>query len=294
MIEIPNRITAAWLNSLDQSERIEIIKGPFGQLLHRWAGEHVTFIRWAYSPLYGTTRYRNGSMFFLDLGGEFIGVTAAHVYRGYLESKPINGRKHCYLGNVEFDPERRLKGIGELKGVDIATFDLTYEELQKIGKRALVADASSWPPPHPFSGQGAYLAGFPAASRLWIDSGSLSYGLYVASPMINVASDRQITCPFAREYWVDVAGLGFPPQGYDLGGISGGPLMMAMDKDGVWSFQLAGVISEAKTSMDYETVVSTPAHFIALDGHIYDERSAPIRHAIPAIGKACEFDSIEA
>ncbi len=288
MIDVPDRITGAWLNNLEVAERIEVLKGPFGQRLHRWAGDHVAFIRWAYTPLLGAVRHRNGSIFFLDIAGQLFAVTAAHVYTGYIEAKRRTRRIHCFIGNLEFDPESRLRGGGGAGGVDIVTFAFTYEELKQIGKQALIVDAASWPPPHPFSGQGAYLAGFPGASRLWLNSRSMSYGLYVGSTAINVASDRQITCPFSREYWIDVAGLGLPPQGYDLGGISGGPLLMAMDDDGAWSFHLAGVISEAQTSINYETVVSTPAHFIAPDGSIYDERSAPVRHAVRATGYTSE------
>jgi hypothetical protein len=165
-----------------------------------------------------------------------------------------------------------------------AAADFTYDELRSVGKQALViADPASWPPQHPFPTQAAFLAGFPGASRLWLKSRSLSFGLYTASPRINNASDRQITCPFEREHWIDPIGHGLPPRGFDLGGISGGPLLIPMDDDGVWNFYLGGVISEAHTSRDYETVVSVPAHFIAWDGTIRPESSAPVRHAVPAI-----------
>jgi hypothetical protein len=55
-----------------------------------------------------------------------------------------------------------------------------------------------------------------------------------------------------------------------------------MELDGIWNLHLGGVISEAHTSLNYETVVSVPAHFIAPDGSIYPEDSAPVRHAIRA------------
>jgi hypothetical protein len=144
-----------------------------------------------------------------------------------------------------------------------------------------VADPAAWPPPHPFPGQTAFLAGFPGRSRLWLNFSSISFGLYVAAPRINSASDRQITCPFEREYWIDPTGHGLPPRGFDLGGISGGPMLIPMDTNGVWNVYLGGVISEAH-SRDYESVVSVPAHFISWNGTIQQEGSAPIRHAVPA------------
>jgi hypothetical protein len=35
----------------------------------------------------------------------------------------------------------------------------------------------------------------------------------------------QLCCQFDRRYWVDIRGLGLPPVGYELGGISGGPML---------------------------------------------------------------------
>ena len=156
--------------------------------MHTWAGSHVTFFRWATSSIVGP-RIRNGSAFFLDIGGRLLLVTAAHVYHGYVAARRKARRILCHIGNAEFDPERRLVGFGQ--AVDIATFDFTYDELRIVGKQALVvADPASWPPPHPIPNQGAFLAGFRGASRLWLTSRSVSFGLYTASPRINSASDR--------------------------------------------------------------------------------------------------------
>jgi hypothetical protein len=99
--------------------------------------------------------------------------------------------------------------------------------------------------------------------------------------VINNASDRSITCPFERGHWIDITGRGLPSSGLDLGGISGGPLLMPMEIGGAWYLQLAGVVSEAP-SASFETIVSVPAHFIGVDGTVLDERSAPNRHAVPA------------
>lgn len=279
ILELSESISAAWLNAQSPEQRIEVLRGPFGRQMHDWAASYVTYIRWA-TPGMSGPRIRSGSIFFLDLAGRLLAVTAGHVYQGFLSAKRTARRILCHIENVEFDPEHRL--VGCRAGIDLATFDLSYAELKEIGKQALVAEAESWPPPHPFSGQAAFLVGFPAASRLWLDSRTISFGLYVALERINSASDQQITCPFEREYWIDTTGYGLPPPGFDLGGISGGPLLIPMEDQGVWNFCLGGVISEAKTSRDYETVVSVPAHFIAPDGTIRDARSAPIRHAVIA------------
>lgn len=281
-VVMPPRLTGAWLNGLSPEERIEVLRGSFGQRMHAWAASHVTFFWWARRSLFGRSIVRNGSVFFLIIGERLFAVTAAHVYHGFLAAKAkAGGRIVCRIGNVLFDPEARLHGLRE--GIDIATFDFTYDELAKTGKQAIVVSPDAWPPPHPFSEQAAILAGFPGASRLWLDPRSISFGLTIGMQPINIASDRSITCPFEREYWVDTTDHGLIPKGFDLGGISGGPLLLPMEVDGCWHMQLGGVISEAP-SKDIETVVSVPAHFIAADGTINDERSAPVRHAIRAGG----------
>lgn len=278
MIEMPDRITGAWLNSLSIEQRIEISRSPFGRRLHEWAASHVTYFRWAAQWTLGRS-IANGSVFFLDLGGTLLAVTAAHVLHGFLKTKRQARRVLCHIENVEFDPETRLRG--ECAGIDIATFNFDYDDLKKIGKQALVADRSSWPPVHAFSGQAAILAGFPGVSRLWINRRSISFGLFTALLPVNVAADDKLTCPFDREHWVDDAGHKLPPSGYELGGISGGPLLLPMEREGEWNFQLGGVMSQAPASVDYQTVVAVPAHFITTDGKI-DPKSAPVRFAVPA------------
>jgi hypothetical protein len=281
-VETIDPVTGGWLNSLSPEQRIKFLQGGFGLRMHVWAGTHVTYFWFVEKMLFGRSRIRNGSVFFLGIGEHLFAVTAAHVLDGYLAAKRKSPRTICRIGNLEFDPESRLISRGTSTDIDIATFEVGYDELWALSpmKQAIQVDRSEWPPPHPFSGQGAIVCGFPGSLRLWTAWRDVNFGLYSGHLRINNASDRSITCPFEREYWIDSMGNGLPPRELDLGGISGGPLLMPMEADGSWSLQLAGVISEAP-SAGFETIVSVPAHFIASDGTIYD-RSAPVRHAVPA------------
>ena len=248
--------------------------------MHMWAGSHVSYIWFIERMLFGRSRVRNGSIFFLGIGERLLAVTAAHVLDGYIAAKRKSPHTICRVGCLEFNPERRL--VGRSTSLDIATFDFSYDELRALQKQALVVDPTAWPPPHPFSGQGAIVSGFPGSLRLWTGWRTINFGLYSGHLRINNASDRSITCPFEREYWIDTMGHGLPARGLDLGGMSGGPLLMPMETGGSWSLQLAGVVCEAPSGA-FETIVSVSAHFIAPDGTIYDERSAPVRHAVPAV-----------
>jgi hypothetical protein len=71
---------------------------------------------------------------------------------------------------------------------------------------------------------------------------------------------------------IDLSGAGLPPHGYDIGGVSGGPLLMPtlLREDGVegviWRF--AGVIVQAAAGQLFEQVVAVRAHYIQSDGRI--------------------------
>jgi len=86
---------------------------------------------------------------------------------------------------------------------------------------------------------------------------------------MTVVNDRQIRWRFSREDWIEVDEIGLPPPGLDLGGMSGGPILLPLDDgDGVWHLFLGGTITEALASPDHETVVAVRAHFINSDGSI--------------------------
>ena len=281
-------IAAASINTMTVAERVAFTRTPFHHRLRVLAGTYVSYFWWMEPPLRSPFIHcvsdptpRNGSILFLNFDGRLFGVTAAHVYRGYLASMQKFGRMICNIGHYAFDPQACLVSIGDEKfGVDIATFSLPSDALAQIGrKQALNASKDSWPPPHPFSDQGVFFAGYPGPSKIWIDRDKFSLGVYIASQPIGSASDRQLSMPFSREHWIDSSGLGLPPEGYDLGGISGGPVLMPFEQKGEWSMQLAGVISEARCGRGYESVIATPAHFIGSDGTVNSNLSAPIRFA---------------
>src|SRR5271154_292366 len=73
----------------------------------------------------------NGSMFFLDTKKALFGVTARHVYEGYLRARE-QGPMTCQIGNLVFDPTERLIDLG--RDVDIATFRVTEQEIAELGR----------------------------------------------------------------------------------------------------------------------------------------------------------------
>jgi hypothetical protein len=67
---------------------------------------------------------------------------------------------------------------------------------------------------------------------------------------------------------LDLGGSGLPPPGYDIGGVSGGPMLMPTLVEGGVIWRFAGVIIEAAAGTLFEQVVAVRAHYIHPDGRI--------------------------
>jgi hypothetical protein len=66
---------------------------------------------------------------------------------------------------------------------------------------------------------------------------------------------------------VPTKGLELPPVGYNLAGMSGGPMLSLVNGEAVVGWRLAGVISECSREL-VEIVVAARADFIRADGTI--------------------------
>jgi hypothetical protein len=260
------KITPSKLNAMTLEDRVKVLTELFPQM-DIWASHHVSYFRWNRRTLVGTTALSNGSCFFLDFSDRLFLVIAAHVYDGYLADKEKSGKANiiCHIENIPLDPEARLRGYS--RALDIATFEFSYDELSKMGKQAI--QGSPWPPPDPIPELAVWFGGFPGVSRLWLRPNAVSFGLCMGHVPITTVTDRQITCRFERQHFISVESRRTAPVGMDLGGMSGGPLLLPLGtEEGEWHFCLGGVISEARSGADFETVVAVRAHFINQDGSI--------------------------
>jgi hypothetical protein len=255
------------LNAMSVEDRAKALDELF-PAMDRWAAQHISYFRWNRRTLIiGQTAMSNGSCFFIDFSGQLFLVTAAHVYDGYLADKGKSGAANiiCHVENMPFDPEARLRSYN--RDLDIATFEFSYDDLIKMGKQAI--SGSPWPPPEPPQELAVWFGGFPGITRLWLRSNAISFGLCMGHVPITTVTDRQITCRFNREQFITAEGRRTGPPGMDLGGMSGGPLLLPLGtEEGEWHYCLGGVICEARSGVDFETVVAVRAHFINPDGSI--------------------------
>ena len=103
----------------------------------------------------------NGTAFILDTGEEIFVVTAAHVFEDYVKAKNNGEVISCQLSNIDFELEERLISCLGSKSMDIATFSITAEEIERIDKNVLNGSQKIWPPALPNEGESLIVAGFP-------------------------------------------------------------------------------------------------------------------------------------
>lgn len=264
--EAPQSYPPEWLDALTDEQR----RSPeFWQRMHDSGAEHVSWLFWRYqSKVIRTPPLpAQGSVFFLDCGRGPFAVTAGQVFGELIEHRHKYRVRGCQIGNVEVDPEERLIDWGKRQNIDIATFRVSAEEIAATGKKVVEGVDGAWPPP-PQPGDAVFFAGFPGAERDPIGANEIAFGLHSAMPMLTSLTDHQLCCQLERDNWIDVRGLGLPPVGYDLGGVSGGPMLKPVFIDGAWSWRLVGVISEARSVEGFERVTAVRSHFIRPDGRI--------------------------
>ncbi len=253
-------------NSLSEEDKKRTVAGLGPQLLHSGL-EFAIPLWWGYGhPETGRGPLCNGSAFLVDLGRGVFAVTAAHVYRAYLADKEGATSIVCQLGNALIVPEDQLVSCRD--DLDLATFRMSSGQIKEIGKSIVPPSPPQWAPLEPKIGNFAFFAGFPTKSREVTPRGNLVTVPYCAVTPITSVNDHQIACRFDREKSIDFSGRGLPPVGYDIGGASGGPLLVpTLVREGVvWQF--GGVIVQAAVGVMFEQVVAVRAHYIHPDGRI--------------------------
>jgi len=259
----------AWLNALSETERKSLPIRNFSRARHDDGGGHVTWLLWSVQEKDKLTplEFRQGSVFFLDCGRGPFAVTAGHVFDQWVRDRAERRIRGYQIGNLGFDLEERLIDSGADRKIDIATFRISPAEIAALGKRVVSGTDGAWPAP-PNVGEAVYFGGFPGAERIEIAPLEYSFGLHSGMVPLTDFTDHQLGCSFDRRYWVDVRGQGLPPVGYDLGGVSGGPMLQPVYQDGAWGWRLVGVISEAIMMQEFERITAVRAHYILPTGHI--------------------------
>lgn len=261
--------TPEWLNTLRDDEKKIVAESAFARQMHDDGAAHIAWLFWrGERRIIGAPPIVHGaSAFLLDCGrGPFV-VTAGHVYLQFLDDRRRSRRLSSQIGNVEFDLEDRLIDCGSERRIDIATFRIYTNEIKDLKNKVVIGTDGAWPsPPNP--GEIALFGGFLGTQRILVGPNEVSFGIHLAMTPVTDFTDQQIRCRLDRRFWVDTRGLGLPLPGFDLGGVSGGPLLVPIHVNDRWTWRLAGVVSEAQMHREYEAVIAERAHFILPNGKI--------------------------
>ena len=129
------------LNQPTREEAIELVKKT-ALVQRQLEMDYVTPIFWPVHEPDQPTEVANGTTFFLDNGQGVFGVTAGHVFDGYMEQKRRYGRP-CFVGTdgLHFDLEERLIAVGRQDGdgrwkVDVATYRVLESEVARLCTRS--------------------------------------------------------------------------------------------------------------------------------------------------------------
>lgn len=211
----------------------------------------------------------NGTLTFVRTPQRLLAVTAAHVFRGYqCDSKKAQLRLQVFNTVVD-DLWSKLIDVSD--ELDLVTIAIDDEFIGRIGRD--VMPLTSWPPQPPEEGKGIMLAGYPAIERIEVEPFSVDFGLFTAIVIARRVSDRQVTWLVERDHQLENAAVKPPPEKYDLGGVSGGPLISWFETpQHVAHYRLSGIITQhpdyAKSDFAIERVIATRADAITEGGNI--------------------------
>lgn len=223
---------------------------------YRLDGKHVKFAH-------------NGTLTIVRTPKKTIGITAAHVVRQFARDVQDGQCKLQLMNEVVADLLDRVIDSSEKR--DVVTIDLGDNLVQKLGKVPL----NMWPPIPPEEGRGIMIAGFPGIERLRSEPHKVSWGLFTVIGVARTVSQEQITWLVEPEHHVPNPRIPTPPPLYNLGGISGGPLISWFEsKAHIVHYRLSGIVTEHpdyKGNTDFppiERLIAARADLITESGTI--------------------------
>ena len=233
-------------HELPDPEKSKLMKGDCGRELLKIVERSTAAFFWG--NVQSRVMPSSGSAFFVKTSAALFGVTAKHVYEAFEERANHDRSMVCQLNDVAVDLRPRL--ISKGCDCDVATFEILPSELSRVDRLTI-----PWPPYIPPVNKSVLIAGFPGLGKRFSQSGILTFGLCHACTSISSVSDRDISMVREPDDEVaDVVGKGLPPRGFDMGGMSGGPVIALLENVGIVSWALAGVIYECGTY--FETLLS--------------------------------------
>jgi hypothetical protein len=161
-------------------------------------------------------------------------------------------------------------------GIDIATFDVTRQEIESLRHTVLTGYQREWPPPFPQIDRGVIYCGYPGKTREPVGPREIIFGRFGSAGIISSLSETSVSIQIERENLFRVLGEGVMSDGYDFGGISGGPLVAMVETAALRSWMPAGVVIQgpnpshdaSQSISGFEMIKARPIQFIKADGFL--------------------------
>jgi hypothetical protein len=204
--------------------------------------------------------FQNGTICFVHTGCKLIGVTADHVYQGYLKDKEKYGVFDCQFGASTVVPEKYL--IDRNKELDLATFDISAVLVASSGSS--IHYSLKWPPDPVREKEVVLFGGFPGILRKpKMVTADFAFQTFVTA--VTEVSQDKISLQF------DKSNIHWPLHEHGqlnsaLGGQSGGPVFRVVEGAPIDRLELIGFIYEY--SEEYNIMLARHASIINGDGKI--------------------------
>ena len=242
---------------------------------------HCAPIFWEGRDNAGRPFRHNGTAFFLQTSEALFGVTAAHVLEGsgsWRDSCERHGYSTLLLGAkdgapVPLDWDARCVDI-DLE-LDLATFAISAREIAATQKVAFV-DVGTPPPGAPRNAGWVTYCGYPGVLRRQPTSEVLLFGASTGTGKITAGDEKSLHVQLERGDLEPAFGIGVPPENFNFGGLSGGPMFRNfVGPDGPF-LSLTGVVisgpntdaTSGESIAGFDLVSARPTTFIRPDGSL--------------------------
>lgn len=221
------------LSLVDQARYIAI-----NQQMARFARDHAVPIIFA-PPRSRGGKINGASGSVLQLGSDAVIATASHVLEGYETRIQAGEMLNWQAGNLPpFDPIPRIAWRSD--DLDIVLLRITPDEARSLGP-CIISTPPKWPPVKPHAGQLVLVGGYPKALREEdSEVGSIGAGPYSAVFKVTAVGEGCCKCIIERRDLISFDGGPLPPPGTDMGGLSGGPVLLV----DALSYPLVGVVTD--------------------------------------------------
>lgn len=193
-------------------------------------------------------KFNNGTVTLLELEGRRYGITNSHVLDAYRTRRAAGEDLICQVGNVRINPLDRLMDESDQRKLDLAILDFSDIDANSLrGGDSVPCQfhvPAAWPPDRPPEGSFVALGGWPKSRRMMIAPDQVDFGAVCSGGTeVQGSYEDLLRCaiqPDEAEILFDMQGKGIP----ELPGMSGGPVIIGRDIDGIMRFELVGVIFE--------------------------------------------------